>query len=129
AHIRRMTPEEHDRVLAAVSHLPHLAAYALVRAVLRMRESDLDPLDFAAGGFRDFTRIASSSPEMWRDIVLTNREALLAQIDALADELASLREALESRDGARLLSSFTEAKQARDAWLKRLESMPGGQGR
>jgi len=125
AHVHHMSPEEHDRVLAGVSHLPHLAAYALVRAVLRMRREDLDPLDFAAGGFRDFTRIASSSPDMWRDIALTNRDALLGQLDALADELGTIRRALSGGDGERLLACFREAKAARDAWLARLDSGTG----
>ncbi|MDX8401723.1 MAG: prephenate dehydrogenase/arogenate dehydrogenase family protein [Mariprofundaceae bacterium] len=118
AHVQRMDADEHDRVLAAVSHLPHLAAYALVNAVLRLRRDDLDPLDFAAGGFRDFTRIASSSPEMWRDICLTNRDALAGQLDALLEELGALRAALADEDGEALLAHFAAAKAARDAWLK-----------
>ncbi len=121
AHVRLMDAEEHDRVLAAVSHLPHLAAYALVHAVLRLRRDDLDPLDFAAGGFRDFTRIASSSPEMWRDICLTNRDALLGRLDALQSELGVLREALERGDDEALRAYFAAAKQERDEWLRGIE--------
>jgi len=112
-----MDPVIHDRMLAAISHLPHITAFALVNAVQRQDHGDYDPLDFAAGGFRDFTRIASSNPEMWRDIALCNRAALLRQIDALQQELSGLREALEQHDGKALLDNFTEAKQARDRWL------------
>ncbi len=122
AHVRLMDAGEHDEVLAAVSHLPHLAAYALVHAVLRLRRDDLDPLDFAAGGFRDFTRIASSSPAMWRDICLTNRDALLGRLDALQAELAQLREALAREDGKALFDYFETAKLERDAWLRGQEA-------
>lgn len=118
--IVRMAASDHDDFLAAVSHLPHLAAYALVNAVRRSqgKDEDHDPFRFAAGGFRDFSRIASSSPEMWRDIALSNRQALLRKIDDLQQELSRIRQALEKEDGEWLLQSFSEAKQARDAWLK-----------
>jgi prephenate dehydrogenase len=116
-HIKEMDAAEHDDALAGVSHLPHLAAFALVNAV--RRQAGDDPFQFAAGGFRDFTRIASSSPHMWRDIALCNKQALLGKIDALQSELAILREALEAGDGERLLFEFESAKQARDAWLEK----------
>ncbi len=115
----RMAADEHDRLLAAVSHLPHLAAFALVNAVRKQADAARDPFDFAAGGFRDFTRIASSSPEMWRDIALCNREALAAQIDAMQAELAGMKTALLAGDGAQLFEDFSAAKAARDAWLQR----------
>ncbi|MDQ7012152.1 MAG: prephenate dehydrogenase/arogenate dehydrogenase family protein [Mariprofundaceae bacterium] len=112
-----MPAGEHDDFLAAVSHLPHLAAYALVNAVRKLGDATHDPFRFAAGGFRDFTRIASSSPEMWRDIALCNREALMHKIDALQAELALLKQALADGDADTLLDAFAAAKQARDAWL------------
>lgn len=115
--VMTMAASEHDRFLASVSHLPHLAAFALVNAVRKQATDDHDPFRFAAGGFRDFTRIASSSPEMWRDIALCNREALLAQIEAYQAELSGMKAALEASDGEALLEEFTEAKAAREQWL------------
>ena len=108
----------HDQALASVSHLPHLVSFALVNAVRRLAPGD-DPFRFAAGGFRDFTRIASSSPEMWRDIALCNRQALLERIEALQGELSALSKAVEEGDGDHLLNEFRQAKEARDAWLKK----------
>jgi len=115
--VMQMSPAEHDEFLAAVSHLPHLTAFALVNAVRKQGNKEHEPFEFAAGGFRDFTRIASSSPEMWRDIALCNRDAVIHQLDALQDELNGLKEALQANDGDALLQQFTAAKQARDAWL------------
>jgi len=118
----RMDAASHDDLLAAVSHLPHLAAFALVNAVRKQADAsdeEHDPFRFAAGGFRDFTRIASSSPEMWRDIAISNAAALVKEIDALQTELAEMREALTSDDGEKLLEAFTAAKRARDAWLEK----------
>lgn len=113
-----MPAEAHDRIMASVSHLPHLAAFALVNAVREAGDSmDQDPFDFAAGGFRDFTRIASSSPEMWRDIALENREPLLAELERFRRTLASLGEAIERGDGEALLQAFAAARRAREAWL------------
>lgn len=112
-----MGAAEHDEFLASVSHLPHLAAFALVNAVSRQKREGHDPFCFAAGGFRDFTRIASSSPEMWRDIALSNRDALLSQLDAFQQELNGLREALLADDAERLLNEFAAAREARETWL------------
>lgn len=120
--IIRMDAASHDDLLAAVSHLPHLAAFALVNAVRKQGKSSAeadDPFRFAAGGFRDFTRIASSSPEMWRDIAISNAPALTQKIDALQAELADMRGALTSGDGDKLLEAFAAAKAARDAWLEK----------
>jgi len=114
----RMDAGKHDEFLAAVSHLPHLLAYALVNAVQRADGGDRDPFRFAAGGFRDFTRIASSPPEMWRDIALTNRKPLLRKLAVLQTELDALKAALERADGEYLLAAFRKAKAARDAWLR-----------
>jgi prephenate dehydrogenase len=109
----------HDRVFAAVSHLPHLAAFALVDELAQRADSELF-FRFAASGFRDFTRIAGSSPQMWRDIALANREALLAELDAYAEALAALRAAIEGNDGEALLKTFSRARSAREDWIGRL---------
>jgi prephenate dehydrogenase len=123
ASVALMGAEEHDRVFAAVSHLPHLLAFALVHE-LAGRPGAERFFDFAAGGFRDFTRIAGSHPEMWRDICLANRDALLAELDAYEAELGLLRGALERGDGDRLERAFGAARAARQAWLDRIESEP-----
>lgn len=117
ATVLSMQAEEHDELLAAVSHLPHLAAFALVNAVNKQKTDDFDPLSFAAGGFKDFTRIASSSPEMWRDIALANHDALEIQVDKLVDELQHIKTALQTKDKEKLTALFSSAKDARDTWL------------
>ena len=116
ARVTRMSPEEHDAVFAAVSHLPHLLAYALVHEFAG-RGNSAQLFGYAAGGFRDFTRIASSHPEMWRDICVANREPLLAELDRFADKLRALRPLLERGDGAALEKMFAEARAARERWL------------
>jgi prephenate dehydrogenase len=116
ARVTRMSAEEHDAVFAAVSHLPHLLAYALVHEFAgRVNSAQL--FGYAAGGFRDFTRIASSHPEMWRDICVANREPLLAELDRYAAKLRALRPLLERGDGAALEQLFAEARAARERWL------------
>ena len=116
AQVSTLTAEAHDRVFAAVSHLPHLLAYALVHDVAS-RDNAAQLFDFAAGGFRDFTRIASSHPEMWRDICLANRPALLQELDAYMAQLLRLRVLLAGSDGPGLETLFDTARTARDAWL------------
>ncbi len=113
-----MPADEHDRVLAATSHLPHILAFTLMNHLTRSADAPESLLRFAGSGFRDFTRIASSSPEMWRDICLANREELLKQIDAYQDALLQLREALNKRDSAVLEKAFSQAREIREAWLK-----------
>lgn len=113
ARVTLMSVADHDRVLAATSHLPHLLAYTLVDMLAGAEDAD-DIFAFAAGGFRDFTRIASSNPEMWRDIALANREALLTICTAYRERLDGLMQALRAGDGRTLELSFTRAKQARD---------------
>ena len=108
----------HDRVFAAVSHLPHLAAYALVDELAQRHDSELF-FRFAASGFRDFTRIAGSSPDMWRDIALANREALLTELDAYLAALQRLRQAVDAQDADALLTIFKRARAAREHWIKR----------
>ena len=121
ARVVRMDAARHDAVFAAVSHLPHMLAYALVDD-LASRENAKELFAFAAGGFRDFTRIASSSPEMWRDIALNNRAALLAEIDAYQSRLSVLRELIEQADGPALERLMTQARDARDAWLEKFNA-------
>lgn len=118
ARVVSMRPEAHDAVFAAVSHLPHVLAYALVHEFAH-RENAAQLFDHAAGGFRDFTRIASSHPEMWRDIALANRDALLAEIDRYGTALAGVRALIEAGDGAGLERVFAGARAARDTWLTR----------
>lgn len=113
AEVVDMAVAEHDAVLAATSHLPHVLAYALVDALAQSPASG-DIFRFAAGGFRDFTRIASSDPAMWRDIAIANKSALLDSIDLFSDHLAQLRQAVQDEDGEQLFTTFTRAKQARD---------------
>jgi prephenate dehydrogenase len=117
ARVSRMDAAEHDAVLAAVSHLPHLLAYALVHEVAG-RENSAQLFGFAAGGFRDFTRIASSHPEMWRDICVANRDRLLDELDRIVAKLAAVRPLVERGDGAALQGLFEEARAARERWLK-----------
>jgi prephenate dehydrogenase len=116
ARVSRMSAEEHDAVFAAVSHLPHLLAYALVHEFAG-RANSAQLFSFAAGGFRDFTRIASSHPEMWRDVCVANREPLLAELDRYAAKLRALRPLIERGDGAALEKLFAEARAARERWL------------
>ena len=121
ANVSEMSAEAHDQIFAAVSHLPHLLAFALVDD-LANRKNSQQLFDFAASGFRDFTRIAGSSPEMWRDISLANREALLSELEAYQSELKLLQKLLENKDGAGLEALFESASNARNAWAKQRES-------
>ena len=113
--VATVSPEAHDRIFAAVSHLPHMLSFALVSEIAA-RDDAAELLGFAAGGFRDFTRIAASSPEMWRDIALQNREALLAEIDRYGAQLAVFRELIEKGEGPGLQRLMSEARNARHAW-------------
>ena len=117
ARVSRMSPEHHDRVFSAVSHLPHMLAYTLVH-MIATRPDAQELFNFAAGGFRDFTRIASSSPEMWRDIASTNRAALLADIEAYQQELTHLAGLIRDADTEQLGKIFETARDARNAWLR-----------
>lgn len=115
ANVATMTPELHEQIFAAVSHLPHLLAFALVNEIASRPNAE-QLFGYAAGGFRDFSRIAGSSPEMWRDICLANRDALLAELDAYQAQLSRLRVLIERRDGMMLEAVFQQARQARNAW-------------
>ncbi|MGO4279458.1 prephenate dehydrogenase [Cupriavidus sp. OV038] len=110
-----MSAVQHDAVFAAVSHLPHLLAFALVAQLVNAEDAALK-LDFAGGGFRDFTRIAGSSPEMWRDICIANKEALLREIDTYEKVLAHLKTQIKDGDGEGLERVFTRASGARLKW-------------
>lgn len=115
ANVSEMPAETHDSIFAAVSHLPHLLAFALVDEIAS-RPNAAQLFSFAASGFRDFTRIAGSHPEMWRDISLANRAALLGEINAYQDELSKLKQLLNNEDGAGLQALFERASIARNAW-------------
>ena len=120
AEVVDMTVAQHDAVLAATSHLPHVLAYTLVDALSRSDAGD-DIFRCAAGGFRDFTRIASSDPVMWRDIAIANKPALLEAIDNFSNHLARLRSAVEQGDAQQLHDTFTRAKRARDQFTSILD--------
>lgn len=124
AKVSSMAPASHDAVFAAVSHLPHMLAYALVDD-LAGRDNAEELFSFAAGGFRDFTRIASSSPEMWRDIALNNREALLGEIDAFGRHLDHLRALIAAGDGVGIAQLMANARDRRDAWLSEFNAGTG----
>ena len=113
AELVEMQPKHHDEVLAETSHLPHMLAYALVDTLARM-DDNKEIFEFAAGGFRDFTRIASSDPQMWHDICLANREQLAKVLHAFNDDLQRLTRAVEEADSEFLKETFTRAKKARD---------------
>ncbi len=116
ADVVTMSVEHHDQVLAATSHLPHLLAYALVDMLARQEDSR-EIFSFAAGGFRDFTRIASSDPVMWRDISLANRDAILAMLKRYRSALDELIKAIGAGNGTPLHELFARAKAARDALM------------
>ena len=112
ARIERLTPEEHDRIFAAVSHLPHVLAFALVEMIARSADADAK-FAHAGAGFRDFTRIAASSPQMWRDVCLANRAALVSELNTYRESLAALQDAIDRADGAALEQFFQAAAVAR----------------
>jgi prephenate dehydrogenase len=118
ASVVEMEPLHHDAVLAATSHLPHVLAFALVESLARMQDKQ-EIFEFAAGGFRDFTRIASSDPVMWRDICLSNSSALHDMIERFMTDLQTLDAAILQHDGERMLEIFRSAKAARDRLLEK----------
>jgi prephenate dehydrogenase len=117
----KLTAENHDSIFAAVSHLPHLLAYALVDDIAKKPHADL-LFQYAASGFRDFTRIAGSSPEMWRDITLANQSALLSELDAYIAKLSQLRSLLAAGDGKAIEAVYSNAQQARHDWIRSIEN-------
>ena len=127
ADVHGMTARRHDEVLAATSHLPHLLAYTLVNTLVdSVSESDRarQVFDYAAGGFADFSRIASSDPHMWRDIFLANRDATVNVLDAYIDSLGDMRQRLLLADGDGLQSEFARAKRVRDEFMRRFRPSP-----
>ncbi len=117
AKVSEMTAETHDRIFAAVSHFPHLLAFALVDEIAS-RPNAQQLFSFAASGFRDFTRIAGSHPEMWRDISLANKDALLIELNAYETQLSDMKKMLQDEDGASLQTLFERASVARNAWAQ-----------
>ena len=115
--VELMTVQHHDEVLAATSHLPHLLAYSLVDTLANDEENN-DIFNYAAGGFRDFTRIASSSPIMWRDIFVGNKDEVLKALDLFTADLQQLREVIANEDKTQMMGTFTRAKAARDHFTK-----------
>jgi prephenate dehydrogenase len=118
ANIHKLTHAEHDAVFAAVSHLPHLLSFALVHDLAQRDNRDV-LLSFAASGFRDFTRIAASSPEMWRDICLSNRDALLKELQIYIEELTRMSTALAAGDTEKLEQTFRAAHELRAGWTEK----------
>lgn len=118
ADVCNLTAKEHDSILAATSHLPHMLAYALVDCLSGLREQD-GIFKFVAGGFTDFTRIASSNPQMWHDICFSNRKELLAAIEQYSQHLDKIMEALKCEDSEALLAIFQGAKHSRDSFIQR----------
>jgi prephenate dehydrogenase len=117
ATVYQMQPQDHDGVFAAVSHVPHLLSFAYMNSVLDKHNAE-QCLDFAASGFRDFTRIAGSHPDMWRDIALANSDAILRDLKANVAQMANLIELVESGDGVALTQYIQRASQARIEWGK-----------
>jgi prephenate dehydrogenase len=117
AEVVLMDAHKHDRIVAAISHLPHMVAYSLVNAVDGYDRLDENILKYSAGGFRDFTRIASSDPAMWRDIALMNRDGILEMMDLFAKYFSQLHTLLENTDGPGLEDFFARSKQSRDSIL------------
>lgn len=116
ASVEVLNAQQHDRILAATSHLPHILAFALVDTLATQQEAE-EIFRYAAGGFRDFSRIASSDAVMWRDVCLTNREAILDSMDRLDSHLKKLRDAIERQDGEAIETTFVRAKAARDEFV------------
>ncbi len=114
--VTMMSVEHHDEVLAATSHLPHMLAFALVDSLARMKEND-EIFRYAAGGFRDFTRIASSSPVMWRDICMANRNAICSVMSGYIADMHTMVDIIAQGDGERLLEIFERAKDSRDKYV------------
>ncbi len=120
AEVTEMDVAHHDQVLAATSHLPHMLAFGLVDTLARMQDTD-EIFRYAAGGFRDFTRIASSNPVMWRDICIANADALSGMLDRFGEEMSDLAQTIRRGDGDHLLEIFSRAKTARDCFVDGVE--------
>jgi prephenate dehydrogenase len=119
SHVIRMAPDDHDQIMAAVSHLPHVVAFALVNSVAKIQLGEYEAISFTGGGFKDFTRIASSHPIMWRDICLENRTYLLQAIERLEKEIGKLKQHIIDKSGEDLSKDFQLAKATRDRLVGR----------
>ena len=117
SHVSQMSPEAHDAAYAAVSHLPHLLAFAMMHS-LQGQDQGEQYMALAGSGFRDFTRIAASEPAMWRDILLANRDELLAQSHLFQQSLQALEQLITAGDARQLHGAITEASQARTRWAQ-----------
>ena len=125
SNVEIMTPEHHDLVLAITSHVPHLIAYNIVNTAAHLeRVTDSEVIKFSAGGFRDFTRIASSDPTMWRDIFLNNKDAVLEMLGRFAEDLTALQRAIRFGDGAALFDTFKEARDIRRGIIQAGQETP-----
>ena len=113
AKVAEIDPHDHDRILSFVSHLPHVVAYALMETMMHPRIAPLSPVEYSAGGLRDFTRIAASSPEMWRDIFLSNKKAVIEGIDAYQETIESIKKKILNDDGKGLIEIFKRANDIR----------------
>ncbi len=114
AKVLRMDPRLHDRIFAAVSHLPHVVAYALVNTLLELEKESAGTISYSAGGFRDFTRIAASHPEMWRDICLMNKDNVLEMLERYERSIAKMKSLIQSDDAEGLYNEFERARQVRE---------------
>ncbi len=120
SHVEVMSPRHHDYVLAITSHVPHLVAFTIFRTALRHeRITDSEVMKFSAGGFRDFTRIASSNPTMWRDIFLSNKEAILDVLSELSADLELLSEAIKKDDGEEIFNQLSTSRLTRRKVIER----------
>ena len=122
-----MSVQEHDQILAATSHLPHFLAYSLVDTLAGMNEKT-DIFRYAAGGFRDFTRIAASDPIMWRDIAIANKDAVIQVMDNMMENLTALRASIEAKDKQALTQLFIRSREARNHFGSMLESTKSDTG-
>jgi cyclohexadieny/prephenate dehydrogenase len=125
ADIETMAPEHHDRVLAVTSHLPHLIAYTIVGTASDLEEvTQSEVIKYSAGGFRDFTRIAASDPTMWRDVFLTNREAVLDMLQRFSEDLTALQRAIRLGKGDELFDHFTRTRAIRRGIIEQGQDDP-----
>jgi cyclohexadieny/prephenate dehydrogenase len=125
ANVETMNAEHHDLVLAVTSHLPHLIAYTIVGTAFELREvTQSEVLKFSAGGFRDFTRIASSDPTMWRDIFLANKDAVLEMLGRFSEDVSELTRAIRRGDGDALFNIFTERRAIRRSIVEMGQDSP-----
>ncbi len=118
ANVFELDPFDHDRILSFVSHLPHVVAYALMEMLTHPRIAPLNPVEYSAGGLRDFTRIAASSPEMWRDIFLANKDAVVEGIDIYQETLEKIKKKILINDGAGLIEIFNRANDIREQAIR-----------